>query len=190
MRGVKLDLTGRRFGKLRVIGESEGRRRGNICWRVQCDCGSPEKVVTGAALVRETKPTRACGCGWRKPSGESARHRALLNYKRNARTRSIVWGLSDERFATLTRTDCHYCGRPPANTCSDRESNGSYTYNGIDRRDNGLGYAEGNALPCCKVCNWAKGGMSYDDFMAWVGDLVRHQAQKTTSNPLVRGQSA
>jgi len=67
---------------------------------------------------------------------------------------------------------------------------GPYVYNGIDRKENGIGYIESNAVTCCKVCNWAKGKMSYGDFMLWVVDLVRHQSQKQTSTILVRSQAA
>ncbi len=33
------DLTGKRFGKLTVLGPGE-RRRGRFTWRCRCDCGA------------------------------------------------------------------------------------------------------------------------------------------------------
>lgn len=189
MRGVKLDLTGQRFGKLVVIGESEERKRGYAVWRVQCDCGV-QTTFTTISLCRKTKPARSCDCLWKKPTGYSARHRVLLLYKRNANTHGRIWGLTDEQFATLTKTNCHYCDRQPRSVCAGKDMNGSYTYNGIDRKDNALGYVPSNVVSCCKTCNWAKGKMDYEEFMLWVADIVRHQAQKSTLSVLVRSTSA
>lgn len=54
----RIDLTGRRFGKLRVIG-SDGYRRRKAWWRCQCDCGG--SICTFAyALTNGEK--YSCGC--------------------------------------------------------------------------------------------------------------------------------
>lgn len=47
-------------------------------------------------------------------------------------------------------------------------TNGAYTYNGIDRVDNNKGYTITNSVPCCKDCNFAKRDMTHDEFIAWV----------------------
>lgn len=55
------DLTGQRFGKLTVVGDS-GRRRagqGGVLWTCRCDCGQ-EKVVRQDALTGGR--TTSCGC--------------------------------------------------------------------------------------------------------------------------------
>lgn len=55
------DLTGQRFGKLTVVGDS-GRRRaaqGGILWTCRCDCGQ-EKAVRQDALTGGR--TTSCGC--------------------------------------------------------------------------------------------------------------------------------
>jgi hypothetical protein len=59
-----------------------------------------------------------------------------------------------------------------------RGSNGSFTYNGIDRKDNAAGYVEGNVVPCCKTCNYVKKSMLYGDFMAFIIKVGRHQLAK------------
>jgi hypothetical protein len=191
MRGVKTDLTGRDFGKLSVLGPTEKRDHGYVVWDVQCACGSPSFPCSTVALTSRKSPKRSCGClSTRKSAGESARNRVQHDYRNNAKKRGVSWDLTDEQFNQLTQADCHYCGRPPASVCSGRGYNGSYTYNGIDRKDNTIGYVEWNVVSCCRVCNWAKGKMSYADFALWVADLVCYQSQKQTSNLLVRGQSA
>lgn len=64
-----LDLTGEKFGKLRVISYANlsshvDKNTGVVewfdRWNVQCDCGKPEKVVWGNHL--RTGNTRSCGC--------------------------------------------------------------------------------------------------------------------------------
>lgn len=55
------DLTGRRFGKLVVVGPTEKRDgSGNIVWRCRCDCGN-ECDVGGKEL--KSGNTGSCGCG-------------------------------------------------------------------------------------------------------------------------------
>lgn len=56
---TKNDLTGRRFGKLVVIKETELRKRRCICWLCKCDCGN-EKTVSSDYLIKGH--THSCGC--------------------------------------------------------------------------------------------------------------------------------
>jgi len=58
-----IDITGRRFGRLVVIGRSHvtrGQSRGyHHYWNVRCDCGA-ERIVEGGNLKQGL--TRSCGC--------------------------------------------------------------------------------------------------------------------------------
>lgn len=38
--------------------------------------------------------------------------------------------------------------------------------------DNAQGYESANIVPCCKICNHAKGTMPYGEFMAWIARLA------------------
>lgn len=66
---VPIDLTGRRFGRLVVLGLNDpsdmGHQRHKTPWRVRCDCGT-EKVVPGAYFLKKTV-IRSCGCMRRGP---------------------------------------------------------------------------------------------------------------------------
>lgn len=55
------DLTGQRFGKLTVLGDSGRRRKakGGVLWRCRCDCGQ-EKTIRQDALMGGK--TTSCGC--------------------------------------------------------------------------------------------------------------------------------
>jgi hypothetical protein len=56
----KIDLTGRRFTRLRVLDRADKKR-----WRCVCDCGT-EKAIAGASLRRGL--SRSCGCLQRQRS--------------------------------------------------------------------------------------------------------------------------
>lgn len=53
-----IDLTGRRFGRLVVIGQS-GHQNKHILWKCRCDCGN---VVDVLGLNLRRGNTKSCGC--------------------------------------------------------------------------------------------------------------------------------
>lgn len=54
----KIEMAGRRFGKLVVLSEN-GRARKEVAWLCQCDCG---KQSTVAGFNLRSGNTRSCGC--------------------------------------------------------------------------------------------------------------------------------
>lgn len=63
----RIDLTGRRFGRLVVIGEAPERHRtpgGQTIrqWVCQCDCGRRVTLLQGN--LTKSHPQQSCGCGW------------------------------------------------------------------------------------------------------------------------------
>lgn len=56
--GKRIDLTGKVFGKLKVICSGESIK-GHSAWRCICECGN-EKTVTGSNLRKGM--TQSCGC--------------------------------------------------------------------------------------------------------------------------------
>lgn len=74
------DLSGKRFGKLTVRGDSGLRSRsGNRLWWCRCDCGGTS-AVSKANLLRGL--TKSCGCLRRE--GVAARNRARTGKRRSA----------------------------------------------------------------------------------------------------------
>jgi hypothetical protein len=57
--GYRIDLTGRRYGRLLVLGFSHTTELRQAKWRCACDCGS-EAIVTGNSL--KNGKTQSCGC--------------------------------------------------------------------------------------------------------------------------------
>lgn len=95
----RLDLTGQRYGKLVVV-----RRVGTVyggkitTWEVQCDCGSPPKVVRGPVL--RTGNTRSCGC-LRLEMGTKVN---LFGKSVNIRTLAGTTGLTGETVLASLRS--------------------------------------------------------------------------------------
>jgi hypothetical protein len=166
-------MIGKRFGRLTVIERAGSIRHGEnssvATWKVKCDCGET-KIIRGSLL--RSGATASCGCLHKEavslPSGQALRNTVIANYKNNSKSKNQKWELSDEQFDKLTRGNCHYCGIIPSTTVTKKRHHGSFTYNGIDRIDSATGYVEGNVLSCCKDCNYAKGKMPYEKFIAYL----------------------
>lgn len=85
-------------------------------------------------------------------------NRTFNNYRYKCRKKNLFWDLSSEQFYTLTQKPCVYCGIAPSN------GRLPFIYNGLDRKDNNLGYTPDNVAPCCARCNGIKGDiLSYED---------------------------
>ena len=86
------DLTGRRFGKLIVLGRAPNDAHGNIMWHCKCDCGR-EKTTRVNALT--SGKATSCGCIQRKRSAEAhtkhgGRRSRLYNIWSNMKGRCYV----------------------------------------------------------------------------------------------------
>lgn len=93
-----------------------------------------------------------------------ARERALfIAYGHGAKNRELPFQLTFEQFTDLIYMPCHYCavvGDP---------------LNGVDRIDSSLGYLVSNCVPCCSICNRAKGAMPYAEFLEYLLRFSRIQ---------------
>ena len=76
-----MDIIGKRFGKLRVVAESE-RKGFVIC---ECECGNV-KEIRKKNLTRTTRPSRSCGCEQRKRAGEIGETTVVKNSKKRIET--------------------------------------------------------------------------------------------------------
>lgn len=149
---------------------------------VQCDCGSPRKVVAYDALKRGR--TKSCGCLRRELRRKYTapfyvlRNMVLSRYRSNAGKRGLEWTLTEDEANKLLVENCHYCGSVPSILQTAKWTNVSFTYNGIDRKDNGRGYVADNVVSCCKLCGHAKADMSYQGFIDFLLRAGRFQANK------------
>ena len=173
-----INLKGRVFGDLTVMEAAPPGRRSNgvafTRWRVKCACGNEK--ITSSVCLRHGR-TVSCGCHKlrvlrqngernRLPLGVSARNEIFHRYKAQAKYRNLPWALTKEQFTALVSGICHYCGVPPCTMWTRGPV--PFAYNGVDRKDNAVGYLEGNVVSCCKTCNWAKGRVGYNEFIAYL----------------------
>lgn len=188
-----LDLIGKRFGKLVVLSLAESRNHKSRCL-CKCDCGNI-KEVGSANLVRLS--TRSCGCLLSEvlairnktmlPGGYADKDEAFVNivlsdYKRTAQARCFEWELTNEFCVVLFKSNCYYCGSPPSSVRKSKKPGAKrlFTYTGIDRVVNSKGYTVNNVVPCCKICNHAKGAMDQSEFLAWVDRLIDYRGSNET----------
>lgn len=72
----RIDLTGQRFGKLTVLGESSTRRNRKIHWLCRCDCGITKDICGGS--LRSGLST-SCGCGIANSNRERCTTHGMTN---------------------------------------------------------------------------------------------------------------
>ena len=169
---------GTRFSRLTIVeylGPDERHRKWFLC---KCDCGGEVKTHSGSLL---RKNTQSCGClsrdvksQTRLPEDWGVVHQILLQYKRHARDRDLSFELTKEEFRSLIDSPCHYCGDTGTNIKKTKDHDG-YAHNGVDRVDSNFGYSTDNAVPCCKICNFAKRDLTFDGFMKWINRIVNFQ---------------
>jgi hypothetical protein len=125
----------------------------------------------------------SCGCKIRLLGTEAAFRRLFKQYQGNAKQRNHEFSLTEDQFRTLISSDCYYCGNPPSQV---HDVSRSYTkhkpeplvYNGVDRKENTVGYQNDNCVSCCKTCNYLKREMSVSEFMAHLKRVISHMAEK------------
>lgn len=170
------NLLGQEFGRLTVVARAGSEKTGGVSyatWTVRCRCGSADFPVRGTNLTKGR--TRSCGCLRAANAIFTLRNEVLWQYKQGAVKRHYTWELNDDQFDALIKSDCYYCGDSPANRKSRHGH--EFWYNGIDRKDNTVGYVEWNVVTCCGACNKAKGTMSHDEFVNLAMKVVQQQAR-------------
>lgn len=100
---------------------------------------------------------------------ESKRQRAPRNYKQeymkninpyygmyhtSAKKRNLEFALDVDEFKEIVYKPCYYCKHQKHDEV-----------NGIDRINSNIGYVMNNIVPCCNVCNYAKGSQTIKEFI-------------------------
>lgn len=103
-------------------------------------------------------------------------NRLIADYKRSAAKRDLSWALPDEVAEDLLTSPCHYCGAEPR-LRSRKSFKTQRPVNGIDRKNNAVGYEISNVLPACSDCNSIKYTANYEDFLDWVKRVYIHSVK-------------
>lgn len=91
--------------------------------------------------------------------------RRVSKLKASAKQRNIPIRLMAYEYESLLSQGCHYCGT------SLVSQNGTC----LDRLDSNKGYTLQNVVPCCGICNRAKGVLSFDEFVSWIEKAYKFQ---------------
>lgn len=94
------------------------------------------------------------------------------SYKNNAKYKGRIFEIDREIFEMIILQKCYYCGCEPEISNYDKYKN--IKTNGIDRKDNNLGYTINNCVTCCKRCNYLKKDMSHDDFLDLINKIYNN----------------
>lgn len=175
--GSRIELIGKRFGRLVVLSETTERQAESIIWLCQCDCGVIKKI-NGHCLRKGV--TRSCGCLMREVVGKlNTREDAALNkvwgaYKASAKARHHAFCLTKPQFRNLISLPCFYCGAEPEHE-SVSFAGDVLKYNGIDRKNPDEEYSEENCVACCWPCNLMKRSTPFNEFLKRVYTIADHQ---------------
>lgn len=175
---------GRKYNRLLCLKkETKTDGRGNPYYLFKCDCGNE----TVSNLYHVTSgATTSCGCYHKerisRPPGQAALTAAYAQYRSNSRKRNLPFQITIEEFKEITAKSCYYCGSPPKNVNKQKGVTGNFVYSGIDREDNTKGYIKDNIIPCCKICNRAKGALSKEDFLSWISKVTKVYCESRYAN--------
>jgi hypothetical protein len=142
-------------------------------FKVQCLCGE----IFSIRVDHKNKTCKKCFLKQKRELITESNKAALVNnlfqsYKRNANARGYSFSLSYLFFEKLIKKNCYYCGIAPNN-----KLNSGYKfmyYNGIDRKDNSIGYKSNNCVACCGKCNMMKNKWSHDDFLNHIKSIINN----------------
>jgi len=118
-----LELTGRKFGYLIVLGRKESDHLGASVWNCRCECGN-EISVRGINLTSRRGATRSCGCMRNNLTGRSFGSLKVISPSPNRGwvCRCSCGNCVTESAGVLMsgrRTSCADCRKAPGKASSD-----------------------------------------------------------------------
>lgn len=155
-------------------------------WVCTCQCGF---VKEQRSNTLKSGKSRSCGCktseilsGIRtKPDNIRIKNTIYKGYKTSAKKRNHQFLLTKEQFFDFIKSRCYYCGVEPETRWNDTVYGTlkfpvkNFLYNGVDRKDNDLGYTLDNCVSCCSKCNLSKRTMSINEWKWWIQRVYTFQ---------------
>jgi len=168
-----IDLTGQKFGRLRVLAKYGRTADRSTVWKSECDCG---KIVYPSSRDLRQRHTKSCGCLRLEICPNKLRPFEAI-YRRTikaASSRNLEHTLTYDEYLEFTKIEnCHYCnGIIPWIKYNHVAGKTSSPYF-LDRMDNLKGYIKDNLVVSCTRCN--RGKMHLFSYAEWkeIGALLR-----------------
>lgn len=190
----KVDLIGKKFGKLLVIELAGGSRSGSKLWRCKCDCGNFKEVTTRHLNRNPDNNTvvRSCGClnnncklGKDNPYFKGygsisrvffTRHIRKSATKRGKKGNEIEVTIDEKYLDTLFNMQNGRCAYTNLKLTLPLKWN-DRTYNAsVDRIDSSKGYIEGNVQFVHKHINIMKNIFSHNYFIEMCDKVTKNNA--------------
>ena len=153
----------------------------NPKYRCICNTCKEYKIITYETLKNKKGKFRGCVC----PSLniKSSQNYVYTAYKIAAKKRGYAFDISFEYFIELCEKPCFYCGKEKSNVRKvDDKFKAEWFYNGIDRKNNNLGYINNNVVSCCKLCNKIKSALDYNEFIDHIYNIRDNMENKKCQN--------
>ncbi len=167
------DFTGQHFGELTVIKRiaQKGERTKYLS---QCSCGN-QITCDGSKLKNRIN----CGCKKNKvkprlPIVDVVCNNLFTSYKANAKNKKLPFRISKKKFCTMIFNKCYYCGDNPKTLFRKWRADEGCRFNGVDRKDNTLGYTQSNCVSCCSQCNYKKNAQHINGFVQWIRKVANN----------------
>lgn len=151
---IAIDMTGKRFGKLTVLGRAMTNRKRSALWNCLCDCGVRKDIPghnlrSGGVTTCNTGCKRLKGTRWNRMSSEQ---------KKNDNARKKAWA-DKNRELIRKRSRAHYESRIDFYKAYERNRQYQKLYGiTISDYDNMLAAQAGR----CAICHSDKAGKAVD----------------------------
>lgn len=181
------DLTGRRFGHLKVLNYAFTKRRSEgkngsvsrIYYRCKCDCGR-YTIVLGGNLSKGN--STSCRCNWSNRTYEEITGAFFGQIQRSAAVRGMSFRLTPQYLWELFLKQERRCALTGWNLVMPKHKvKGTAS---LDRIDSSKGYTKDNVQWLHKDVNIAKQDTKEDQFIFMCTAIARKRGTISASTPL------
>lgn len=179
-----LDKIGKTFNNIKIISIHD-RIKGRLFYNVEClNCGK-ESIMRSDRFTGTQKLKTCSHCRQDEAIKTSISRATPLSvysslyssYKSNAINRGFKFSLTKEEFTKIVSNNCYYCNSEPIESPTSKgfnRTNIPVKHNGVDRKDNNIGYTKKNSVPCCTTCNMMKKTLGVSEFINHVFKISEH----------------
>jgi len=172
----RMDLTGLKTSKFQVLEKTDKKHRNSSTYQYICKCNFCYKEFTRDS----TGISKNQGCRCIFNDRTDGYHCLYNTYRECAKKRKLEFLIDFNQFLEIIQNTCYYCGSVPEDKRDQTDKNLTRCIkaNGIDRKNNKIGYILENCVACCKMCNIMKFTRSIEEFLSQVEKIQEYQKAK------------